>query len=82
MRYRSIKEEGFNAEDATDINQVTKALHQVGVQATTTDGQLRNFGDVVRELGTKWEGLDDKSRSYIATTLAGQIEPEYIAICM
>lgn len=70
-RYQSIKEKGFNEEDATNINQVTKALAQIGINATTSAGELRNIGEVVSELGGKWNQLTTKEQEYIGTTLAG-----------
>jgi len=70
-RYSSIKEKGFNSEDATNMNQVVQALTKAGVVATTADGQLRNFGEVVDDLGGKFGGLDAKTQNYVMTTLGG-----------
>jgi TP901 family phage tail tape measure protein len=49
-RYIQIREKGFNEEDATNINMVTKALKDVGIVAIDDKGQLRNFGDVIKSL--------------------------------
>lgn len=70
-RYQSIKEKGFNEEDAVNLNQVTKALNAIGVTAVDSSGQLRNFGDVLDELGPRFKELDTNQRNYIATTLFG-----------
>jgi TP901 family phage tail tape measure protein len=70
-RYSSIKAKGYNSEDATKINDVTKALTQAGIQATTSDGQLRNFAEVIDELGQKYSTLDKKTQNYVMTTLGG-----------
>jgi TP901 family phage tail tape measure protein len=72
-RYNQIKEKGFNEEDATNINQVTKALKQAGIVSTTNDGQLRDFTEVLDELGEKWGILDEKTKAYIATQMAGEM---------
>jgi TP901 family phage tail tape measure protein len=70
-RFQSIKETGFNEEDSTNINDVTKALKVAGIQAADTSGQLENFGLIMDSLGSKWSTLDKKTQAYIATTLAG-----------
>lgn len=70
-RYAQIKEKGFNEEDATNINMVTKALKEAGIVAVDESGQLRNFGDVIDELMTKWPTLDENTKRYVATTIGG-----------
>lgn len=70
-RYSSIKSRGFNDEDATNINDVTKALKAAGIEATTADGQLKNFAEVIDLLGAKYETLDEKTKNYVMTTLGG-----------
>jgi len=70
-RYSSIKSRGFNDEDATNINDVTKALTKAGIQAVTSDGQLRNFAEVIDELGSRYGTLDAKTQNYLMTTLGG-----------
>ena len=71
-RYTSIKQRGFNEEDATNLNEVTKALKTVGITAVDSAGQLRPFGEIMDEVGKKWLSLDGNSQKYLATTLAGQ----------
>ena len=71
-RYSQIKEKGFNEEDATNINMVTRALKAAGIVADDGTGQLKAFDQVIDELGGKWGILDAKTRSYIATQMAGR----------
>jgi TP901 family phage tail tape measure protein len=73
-RYESIKSTGFNSEDSTKINDVVKALSDVGIVATDTAGQLKPISDVMDELGGKWEGLSKNEKAYIATTLGGTFQ--------
>lgn len=73
-RYASIKAKGFNDEDSTKINDVTKALTAVGIQAVDSQGQLRNFTDVLNDLGGKWDTLTRNEQAYIATTAAGTFQ--------
>lgn len=70
-RYMSIKEKGFNEEDATKINDVTKALSSIGIQATDSQGQLKNFTEIMDSLGDKFNSLTTNQKAYITTTLAG-----------
>ena len=70
-RYEQIKAKGFNEEDATQINDVTKALQAVGITAVDAQGQLRPIAEVLDELGAKWDGLTRNEKAYVATALAG-----------
>lgn len=69
-RFQSIKS-GDNTEDDTDVNAVEKALKSVGVQLRDAKGQLRDLGDVLEELGPKWNGLDRNTQAYLGTVIAG-----------
>jgi len=69
-RYESIKAKGFNEEDATKINDVTKALSAIKINPTV-NGQLRDLAEVMDEVGSKWDGLTKNEKAYIATTMAG-----------
>ncbi len=73
-RYEQIREKGFNEEDATQINDVVKALTAVGIQGVTASGQLRPFADVIDELGAKFNSLNKNEQAYIATQLFGTFQ--------
>ncbi|MGI5927984.1 MAG: phage tail tape measure protein, partial [Thermacetogeniaceae bacterium] len=70
-RYEQIKKTGFNKEDATKLNDVVQALSQVGIVATDSQGQLRDFTDVMDELGAKYNSLSKNEQAYIATVMFG-----------
>lgn len=70
-RYESIKKTGFNSDDPTKLNDVVKALSDVGIQALDSQGQLKEFAVVMDELGAKFNDLSKNEKSYIATTLFG-----------
>lgn len=70
-RISRISKSGFDEEDGTKINDVAKALNTVNIELLETDGSFRNFGTIVDEIGEKWVSLDDQTKSYIATTIAG-----------
>jgi len=69
-RFQSIKT-GENTEDDTDVNAVEKALKSVGVQLRDAQGQLRDLGDVLEELGPKWNSLSRNTQAYLGTIIAG-----------
>jgi len=73
-RMQSLKEKGFDETDGTQVNQVAKSLASIGVQLVDNQGQFRNFGTVMDEIGTKWKTLDSRQRAYIATTLGGSYQ--------
>lgn len=57
--------------DALSYNKVDTALQSVGITLKTTDGQFRNFTDVIVELSEKWDQLESTQQRYIATQFAG-----------
>ena len=73
-RVQSLKERGFDSEDGTQVNQVSKALAQVGIQLVDTKRDFRNFGTVMDELGAKWNTLSKRQQAYVATTVAGSYQ--------
>lgn len=70
-RMHSIKQNGFNSEDATRINDVAKALNVVGMELMDQNGKWMEMDDIFIGIADKWGTLDDKQKSYIATTMAG-----------
>ena len=57
--------------EALAYNKVDAALQSVGITMKTTDGQFREFTDVILELSEKWNDLDSVQQRYIATQFAG-----------
>ncbi|ARF70780.1 hypothetical protein B7C51_25250 (plasmid) [Paenibacillus larvae subsp. pulvifaciens] len=72
-RVQSLKERGFVEEDGTKMNQVTKALANIGIDPIE-NGTFKRFDLVLDELGNKWTTLSDKQQKYIATTVAGNYQ--------
>lgn len=69
-RFQNIKS-GDNTEDDIEVNDVEKALKTVGVQLRDSEGQLRELGDVLNDLGPKWDSLDRNTQAYLGTIVAG-----------
>lgn len=70
-RLQSIKQKGYSSEDATKINDVAKALSNIDVALMDQEGNWRSMTDIFNDVAAVWGTLDDKTRSYIATTMAG-----------
>ncbi len=73
-RYEQIKSTGFNSEDTTKLNDVVKALSDIGIKATDTMGQLRPFAEVMDEVGAKFNSLSKNEQAYITTTMFGTFQ--------
>lgn len=59
------------SEEGTEINKVDKALKSVGISLTNTNGEVRDLGEIIDELGGKWEHLNRSQKAYLATAIAG-----------
>lgn len=70
-RLHQIKTTGYNQEDETKINDVAKALAKIDVALMDQYGNWRDMEDVWNDVAAKWGELDGKTKSYIATTMAG-----------
>lgn len=70
-RLHQIKQTGYNQEDETKINDIAKALSKIDVALLNQDGSWRRMEDILQDVAAEWDGLDDKTKSYIATTMAG-----------
>ena len=57
--------------EAIDYNKVDTALQSIGIALKDTQGQFRDFDDVIFELSEKWDTLDKNTQRYIATIMAG-----------
>lgn len=70
-RLHQIRTKGYNEEDATQINDVAKALATVNIELMNSDGSWRDMSDIFTDISGKWTDMTDKQKAYIATTLAG-----------
>ena len=81
-RLHSIKAKGYNEEDATQINDVAKALATIDVALLDNEGNWRKMSDIYSDIAEKWDMLDSKTKSYIATTMAGTRQQNYFLALM
>lgn len=70
-RLHNIRTTGYNQEDETKINDIAKALSKIDIALLDNEGNWRKMEDIFQEVGDQWGSLDDKTKSYIATTMAG-----------
>lgn len=81
-RLHSIKQKGYNEEDETQINDVAKALGTIDVALMDNEGNWRSMSDIFDDIAVKWDGLNGKQKSYIATTMAGTRQQNYFFALM
>ena len=81
-RLQSIKQKGYNEDDETQINDIAKALRNIDVAIMDNEGNWRAMSDIFMDIAMQWENLDDKTRSYIATTMAGTRQKNYFLSLM
>lgn len=70
-RLHQIKATGYNQEDETKVNDIAKALSKIDVVLMDQEGNWRDMEDILVDVAGKWSELDGKTKSYIATTMAG-----------
>ena len=54
-----------------DTGQVEQALNKVGMSVLDQNGKLKESGDILTELGTKWNDLSAESQVVVAKQIAG-----------
>lgn len=81
-RLHSIKQIGYNSEDQTKINDISKALNEVGISLMDNQNQWRDLSDIFNDVAAVWGTLDDKTKSYIATTMAGTRQQNFFLTLM
>lgn len=62
-------EAGLDAE--TTLGEYTQQMAQFGIQALDATGNLRDMGDVVEEIGSRWNSLSRNQQVALAQTIAG-----------
>ena len=62
-------EAGLDAE--TTLGEYTQQMANFGIQALDANGKLRDMGDVVEEIGSRWNTLSRNQQVALAQTIAG-----------
>ena len=59
-------------EDGVSLGNYSSKMAQVGINVLDTSGKLRDMGEVMEEIGGKWNTLTREQQQYLAQTMAGQ----------
>jgi TP901 family phage tail tape measure protein len=70
-RMTQLRDFGKTLEEGVGVNTVEDALATAGIALRDNQGVFRDMGEVLTELGYKFDGLSRNQQSYIATALAG-----------
>ena len=62
---------GETLEDGVDLNKYSKALQTIGVNILDANGNLRDMGGVIDEIGEKWTNLSKAQQNALAQTIGG-----------
>ena len=80
-RMEQIKIGKMFEDDTTTINQVATSLNAVGIEMMKDANTFRPMGDVLDDLGQKWDTLTQKQQNAIAGTIAGVRQvPQFLTL--
>lgn len=63
---------GKTDEDGITYGQVSTQIKKLGFDIADANGQLRDMGEVVEEIGNKWHTLSDETQQALAQAIAGK----------
>lgn len=70
-RINQVKAGAEFDEYGESVNNVEKVLSNLGIELRNQENQWRNSGDVLTEVGSKWDALNDSQKRQLATALGG-----------
>ena len=59
-------------EDGVGLGQVSSQLDAIGVKILDESGNLREMGDIIIDLGTKWQTMNQAQKTAVAQVVAGK----------
>ena len=63
---------GKTDEDGIGLGQVSSSLEKIGVRVLDATGDLREMGDIITDLGNKWQTMTGAEKTAIAQVVAGK----------
>lgn len=69
-RMTNMTAKGFT-EEGKNINNVAKSLKEINILVEESPGKWKKQTDVLDEVASKWDTLNDRQKAYVATTIAG-----------
>ena len=71
-RMGNVKAGKFVKDSEDDVNDVEKVLDKVGIKLRDAQGNFRNFGTVIDEVGNKWKSYSNLEQNAVSTAIAGK----------
>lgn len=62
---------GETLDDGTDLNKYSQALEKVGISIYDANGGLKDMDNILDEMASKWDTLNDTQQVALAQTVAG-----------
>ena len=59
-------------EDGVTLGKYSGDMAKIGINVLDLNGNLRNMGEVMEEIGNKWSIMTQEQKIYLAQTMAGQ----------
>lgn len=63
---------GETGEDGETLGSVSSDLQKLGINILDAEGNLRDMGSVIEEIGTKWQSWDTSTKQAAAISMAGK----------
>ena len=60
-----------SSEETTKLNDVETVLNKVNIKTRDTVGQFRDMDDVLTEIASKWNSMDQVTQNAVTTALGG-----------
>lgn len=70
-RMSTIKAGGIDEEDGATLTSYTAKMEQFGISVLDSNGKLRDMGEVIEEIGNKWETFSREAQVGLAQAMGG-----------
>lgn len=75
-KWEPEKGEEFDESEFENLNDIETSLEKVGIKYRESATELRNYDEVMDEIGTKWKSFDQVTQNALAGALAGTRQRE------
>ena len=70
-RMSTIQAGGIDEEDGATLKSYTEKMNQFGISVLDSNGKLRNMGEVIEEIGDKWNTFSREAQVGLAQAMGG-----------
>lgn len=70
-RMSTIQAGGIDEEDGATLKSYTEKMNQFGISVLDSNGKLRDMGDVIEEIGNKWNTFSREAQVGLAQAMGG-----------